>query len=52
MRDRSHDEVMGKCYRKRPAEAVAMFFTLILHGGKLGEWRILWRHIRIALRRK
>lgn len=51
MRDRSHDEVMGKRYRERPAEAVAMFRELLFHDGKLSEWRIFWRHVRMALHR-
>lgn len=51
MRDKSHDEIMGRNYRKRPAEAFAMFRTLLFHGGMLGEWRIFCRHIWMALRR-
>lgn len=50
MKDRPHDEAMAEAYRKRPAEAVAMFRALLLDGGQLGEWRIFWRHVRLALR--
>ena len=40
MNDRPHDEAMAEAYRKRPGEAFAMFRTLLLDGGQLGEWRI------------
>lgn len=49
MRDKSHDEIMGRNYRKRPAEAMAMFQALLFDGGKFGEWRIFFRHVRRAL---
>lgn len=48
MRDKSHDKIMGRHYRERPAEAVAMFQALLFEGGQLGEWRIFLRHIRRA----
>ena len=52
MKDKPHDEAMAEAYRKRPAEAVAMFRALLLDGGQFGEWRIFWRHVRLALRRR
>lgn len=52
MKDRSHDDVMAERYRKRPSEALAMFQALLLDGGQRGEWRIFWRHLRLALRRQ
>lgn len=52
MKDRSHDEAMAEAYRKRPGEAFAMFLALLLDGGQLEEWRIFWRHVRLALRRR
>ncbi|CBA17116.1 hypothetical protein XACN24_12920 [Xanthomonas albilineans] len=52
MRDKSHDEVMAQAYRKRPAEAFAMFRSLLLNDGRRGEWRIFWRHVLLALRRR
>lgn len=48
MRDKSHDEIMGRHYRKRPVEAAAMLQALLFDGGKLGEWRIFFRHVRRA----
>ncbi|MFA5976919.1 MAG: hypothetical protein WC818_01520 [Pseudomonas sp.] len=52
MRDKSHEEIMGKNYRKRPAEAVAMFLTLLFECGELGEWRIFFRYVwRASFRR-
>lgn len=52
MRDKSHDEIMGRHYRERPAEAAAMFRALLFEGGKLGEWRIFLRHVRRAFFRR
>ena len=52
MREKSHDEIMGRNYRERPAEAVAMFHALLFEGGQLGEWRIFFRHIRKAFLRR
>ena len=52
MKDKPHDEAMAQAYRKRPAEAFAMFRSLLLDGGQPGEWRIFWRHVRLALRRR
>jgi len=52
MRDKSHDEIMGRYYRERPAEAAAMFHALLLDGGQLGEWRIFFRHVRRAFFRR
>ena len=52
MNDRPHDEAMAEAYRKRPGEAFAMFRTLLLDGGQPGEWRIFWRHVRLALRQR
>jgi hypothetical protein len=52
MTDRPHDEAMAEAYRKRPGEAFAMFRALLLDGGQLGEWRIFWRPVRLALRRQ
>lgn len=52
MRDKSHDEMMCRQYRERPAEAVAMFKALLLDGGELGEWLIFWRHVRRAFFRR
>lgn len=49
MRDKSHDEIMGKNYRDRPEEALAMFRSLLFDGGQLGEWRIFFRHVWRAL---
>ena len=49
MKDRPHDEAMADLYRKRPAEAFAMFLALLLDGGQLGEWRIFGRQLRMAL---
>lgn len=52
MRDKSHDEIMGRHYRERPAEAAAMFQALLFDRGKLGEWRIFLRHVwRACFRR-
>lgn len=48
MREKSHEEMMGKHYRERPAEAVAMFRALLLDGGELGEWCIFFRYVRRA----
>lgn len=48
MRDKSHDEVMARYYRARPAEAAAMFYALLFEGGQFGEWRIFFRHVRRA----
>lgn len=48
MRDKSHDEVMGRHYRQRPAEAAAMFRALLFDGGQPGEWRIFFRHVHRA----
>lgn len=48
MRDKSHDEIMGKLYRKRPAEAAAMLKALLFEGGEFREWQIFFRHIRLA----
>lgn len=52
MKDKPHDEAMAQAYRKRPAEAFAMFRSLLLDGCQRGEWRIFWRHVRLALRRR
>ncbi|MNP62271.1 hypothetical protein D3C76_1575320 [compost metagenome] len=52
MRDKSHEEIMGKHYRERPAEAVAMFLTLLFDGGELGEWRIFFRYVWRAFFRR
>lgn len=52
MSDRPHDEAMAEAYRKRPGEAFAMFRALLLGGGQPGEWRIFWRHVRLALRQR
>lgn len=52
MNDRSHDDAMAEAYRKRPGEAFAMFRTLLLDNGQRSEWRIFWRHVRLALRRR
>lgn len=52
MKDKPHDEAMAQAYRKRPAEAFAMFRSLLLDSGQRGEWRIFWRHIWLALRRR
>ena len=52
MKDKPHDEAMAQAYRKRPAEAFTMFRSLLLGGGQRGEWRIFWRHVRLALRRR
>ena len=52
MSDRPHDEAMAEAYRKRPSEAFTMFRALLLDGGRPGEWRIFWRHVRLALRRR
>jgi hypothetical protein len=52
MNDRPHDEAMAEAYRKRPGEAFAMLRALLLGGGQPGEWRIFWRHVRLALRRR
>lgn len=52
MSDRPHDEAMAEAYRKRPGEAFAMFWALLLDGGQPGEWHIFWRHVRLALRRR
>lgn len=52
MSERPHDEAMAEAYRKRPGEAFAMFRALLLGGGQPGEWRIFWRHVRLALRRR
>lgn len=49
MKDKPHDDAMADLYRKRPSEALAMFRALLLDGGQLGEWRIFWRHVRLAL---
>jgi hypothetical protein len=37
MKDKPHDEAMAQAYRKRPAEAFAMFRSLLLDGGQRGE---------------
>ncbi|EBM9597888.1 MULTISPECIES: hypothetical protein [Pseudomonadota] len=52
MKDKPHDDAMADLYRERPAEAFAMFRALLLDGGQPGEWRIFWRHVRLALRRR
>lgn len=52
MKDKPHDEAMAQAYRKRPAEAFAMFRSLLLDGGQRGEWRIFWRQVWLALRRR
>ena len=52
MKDKPHDEAMAEAYRKQPGEAFAMFRALLLDGGQLGEWRIFWRHVRLALRQR
>ncbi|CAJ7575273.1 Uncharacterised protein [Burkholderia pseudomallei] len=52
MKDRAHDEAMAEAYRKRPGEACAMFRALLLDGGQPGEWRIFWRHVRLAICRR
>jgi len=52
MRDESHDEIMGRHYRNRPAEAAAMFQALLFEGGQFGEWRIFFRHVRCAIFRR
>lgn len=52
MKDKPHDEAMAQAYRKRPAEAFAMFRSLLLDGGQRGEWRIFWRHVWLALHRR
>lgn len=49
MNDRSHDEMMSRMYRERPRDAAAMLKDLLLHRGKLGEWRIFLRHIWLAV---
>jgi hypothetical protein len=49
MRDKSHDEIMGRNYRERPSEAVAMFKSMLFDGGELGEWRIFFRYVRRAV---
>ena len=52
MSDRPHDEAMAEAYRKRPSEAFAMLRALLLGCGQPGEWRIFWRHVRLALPRR
>lgn len=52
MRDKPHDEAMADLYRDQPAEAFAMFRALLLDGGQSEEWRIFWRHVRLALYRR
>lgn len=52
MKDRPHDEAMAETYRKHPTEALAMFWSLLRKGGQRDEWRIWWRHVRLALRRQ
>ncbi|WP_318628864.1 hypothetical protein [Proteus mirabilis] len=52
MKDKQHDEAMADLYRERPAEAFAMFRALLLDAGQPGEWRIFWRHVRLALHRR
>jgi hypothetical protein len=52
MRDRPYDEVMAETYREDPLHAISMFWELLTNDGQRGEWRIYWRHVRLALRRR
>jgi hypothetical protein len=50
MRDRPYDEVKAEHYRNDPLYAIGMFWYLLFNGVQRDEWRIYWRHVRLALR--
>jgi hypothetical protein len=52
MRDRPYDDVVAEHYRKKPLYAIGMFWYLLFNGAQRDEWRIYWRHVRLALRRR
>jgi hypothetical protein len=52
MRDKPYDEVMAERYREDPLYAISMFWELLTNDGQRDEWRIYWRHVRLALRRR
>jgi hypothetical protein len=52
MRDRPYEEMMAELYRDDPWHVLGMFWELLTNHGERGEWKIYWRHVRLALRRR